>query len=124
VGTWRILFVCTANLNRSVTAEGLFKNWAGVETKSAGTTEWAANPLTQEVCAWADQIFVMEEYHRKQVLGRCGGAAEIACKIVLLGIEDVYFFNDPELVRLLLKLVPPYMPPDILLQNKEKNTCE
>ena len=51
-----ILFVCTGNVDRSPTAEGLFKNVGGLEVKSAGTSIAATVPLTRELIEWADEI--------------------------------------------------------------------
>lgn len=55
-----VLFVCTQNRLRSPTAEQVFADWPGVETMSAGLGNEAATPVSPELLAWADTIFVME----------------------------------------------------------------
>lgn len=50
----RILFVCTANRDRSPTAEDLYANDARYEVRSAGTWQYAVTPISDELVAWAD----------------------------------------------------------------------
>ena len=57
----KILFVCTANEERSPTAEMVFKDVPGWETKSAGTSLDAVVPVSRELIDWADRIVVMQE---------------------------------------------------------------
>lgn len=96
--TKRVMFVCTGNMDRSPTAEALLKGREGLEVKSAGTWEGAQTVVSKELINWADIIFVMEEHHR-QALKRIAPEAET--KIIVLGIEDRYLKNDPELVKIL-----------------------
>ena len=104
----KVLFVCTANLQRSPTAEGLFQGWDGVwEAKSAGIMpDPRGKLLTQEFVDWADLIIVMEPTHSEYVTTqfRCNPG-----KIRILKIADKYYRDDPELVRLLQKKVPPIL---------------
>jgi predicted protein tyrosine phosphatase len=67
----KVLFVCTANLQRSPTAERLFQGWKSVwEAKSAGIMpDSEGNPLTQELIDWADLIIVMEPIHNQYIKG-------------------------------------------------------
>ncbi len=93
-----VLFICTANLQRSPTAENLFRNWRGRwETKSAGIMpEPEGTLLTQELIDWADLILVMEPVHAHFV------NAHFKCdpnKVMVLNIADRYFRDDPELIR-------------------------
>lgn len=104
----RVLFVCTANLQRSPTAERLFQGWEGIwEAKSAGIRPGPyGNPLTQELINWADLILVMEPDHNHYIQShfRCDRG-----KIRVLNIADVYFRDDPKLITTLLKKVPPLL---------------
>src|SRR5207245_3140135 len=59
----RILFVCTANVDRSRTAEDLYRDDPRYEVRSAGTAPFATTPLTRELLQWADRVFVMCERH-------------------------------------------------------------
>jgi predicted protein tyrosine phosphatase len=102
----RVLFICSGNLERSPTAEQVFRAWPELDVKSAGTEESAMNPLTGEVIDWADMIFAMEENHKRRVLEINPDAAG---KITVLGIEDVYYRNDPGLIKILRKKVTPYI---------------
>jgi predicted protein tyrosine phosphatase len=101
----KVLFVCTANLQRSPTAENLFEGWEGVwEAKSAGIMpEPHCNPLTQELIDWADVIIVMERMHSEYIHANFQRGAG---KVHVLNIPDRYFRDDPELIRILRERVP------------------
>lgn len=98
----KVLFVCTANLQRSPTAQDLFQNWNEVwQTESAGTTPFPGrNPLTQQLVDWADLIIVMEPHHAEHILVHFKTNPN---KIKVLNIPDRYFRNDPELIQELKK---------------------
>lgn len=104
----KVLFVCTANLQRSPTAEKLFQGWNGLwESKSAGIMpEPDCNPLTQQLIDWADMVIVMEQVHRRYIQSHFHCSAD---KIHVLNIADRYYRDDPELVNLLLSKVPPIL---------------
>lgn len=95
-----ILFVCSQNKLRSPTAEQVFSGNPNIEVFSAGTNNDAVTPLTGELVAWADIIFVMEKAHRTKVqkkLNRFLGGKRLIC----LDIPNEYDFMDPVLVSLL-----------------------
>lgn len=94
------LFVCSQNRLRSPTAEHIFADIPGIATLSAGTKNDADEPLSDELVAWADTIFVMERTHRKKVQAK-HRAALGNTRIVVLDIPDDYEFMDPALVRVL-----------------------
>lgn len=96
----RVLFVCSANLDRSPTAEALFGALPGVEARSAGTLATAARPLDAEIVAWADAIFAMEEKHAAALRERFGDLLQGKAPVVL-DVPDVYRRGDPALVDLL-----------------------
>jgi predicted protein tyrosine phosphatase len=101
----KVLFVCTANLQRSPTAETMFQGWKGIWiAKSAGIMpDPTRNPLTQELIDWANVIIVMEPIHSHYI------TSHFQCnpdKIRLLNIPDRYFRDDPELMTLLRRKVP------------------
>ena len=104
-----ILFICTQNRLRSPTAEQVFADWPGVETQSAGLGNEAGNPVTPELLAWSDLIFVMEQAHRNKLSTKfrkhLGGK-----RIVCLDIPDDYAYMDPALVRLLRQKVERFLP--------------
>jgi len=104
-----VLFICSQNRLRSPTAEQVFADWPGVETSSAGLNNGAENPVTPELVAWADLIFVMEPAHRSKLASKF--KAHLRDKrVICLDIPDDFEFMDPELVRLLQARVPRYLP--------------
>lgn len=103
-----ILFVCSQNRLRSPTAEQVFSKRRDIEVESAGTNHDADNPLTHELVAWADIIFVMEKAHRAKLQKKFRASLRRA-KVICLDIPDDYAFMDPELVRLLEAKVPKYL---------------
>lgn len=94
----RILFVCTANIDRSATAEDLLRGDDSFEVLSAGTWLHARRKISRELLDWADKIFVMEEHHKDAVLDLKPDAEN---KIILLDIPDAYPKSHPELVKTL-----------------------
>lgn len=104
-----MLFVCSQNRLRSPTAEQVFSRREDLEVDSAGTNQDADNPLTAEMVAWADVIFVMEKAHRSK-LQRRFRAALGGKRVVCLDIPDDYDFMQPELVRLLRTKVSRHLP--------------
>lgn len=105
----RILFICSQNRLRSPTAEQVFADWPGVETASAGLLNEAENPVTPELLAWAELIFVMERAHQRK-LSRQFRAHLRHARIVCLDIPDDYRYMDPALVARLLARVPKWLP--------------
>lgn len=95
-----LLFVCSRNRLRSPTAEVVFSTLPDVTALSAGTSPDAETPLSGDLIAWADLIFVMENQHRRRLNERFSAFLKQK-KIIVLGIADRYSYMDPELVRLL-----------------------
>ncbi|CAN5591353.1 low molecular weight protein tyrosine phosphatase family protein [soil metagenome] len=104
----KVLFVCSQNKLRSPTAEQVFSTWPDLEVDSAGTNQDAENPLTGELVAWADVIFVMEKAHRAKLSK--GFKRHLRARVICLDIPDDYAFMDPELVVLLNARVRPHLP--------------
>lgn len=104
----RALFICTQNRLRSPTAEQVFSQWPGVETASAGIHPSADVPLSPELLAWANIVFVMERAHRAKLTARF--RAHLRDKrVIVLGIPDDYALMDPALIDLLVARVGPYL---------------
>ena len=103
----KLLFVCSANLQRSPTAESLFENNEKYEAKSAGTDVFAINPLTHKTINWADVIFCMEGFHKDFILENFQEANEK--EIINLDISDIYYRNDPELIEILKEKLKKYL---------------
>jgi len=96
----KLLFICTLNLQRSPTAEKIFKD--KYDTKSAGVADTAKVPITYDLLEWADVVFVMEEGHRKFISEKFPNSKK---KIINLDIHDSYYFMDEELVKVLKEKV-------------------
>jgi predicted protein tyrosine phosphatase len=104
----KVLFVCSQNRLRSPTAEQLFSRRPDLEVASAGTNHDAVEPLTHDLVAWADIIFVMEKAHRAKLRQRFRTSLKTA-QVVCLDIPDDYEFMDPALVTLLETRVKRYL---------------
>ena len=107
-GVENVLFVCSRNRLRSPTAEQVFADWPGIETASAGLAPDADQPLTTELIAWADVIFVMERVHRARLGARFGPHIR-GKRVVCLDIADDFDLMDPALVKLLRARVPRHL---------------
>ncbi|MFZ4688300.1 MAG: low molecular weight protein tyrosine phosphatase family protein [Polymorphobacter sp.] len=104
-----VLFVCSQNRLRSPTAEHIFADYPGIAVSSAGTNSDADNPLSTELVAWADIIFVMEKAHRNKMQKKYRAALKSA-RVICLDIPDDYEFMDEALVRLLRTKVSRHLP--------------
>ena len=102
-----ILFLCTANIQRSKTAEEVFRAANNNhQYKSAGLSakyvEKANSTLcTKEMLLWADQIYVFEQQHIDRIKKHTSDI--YLPKITNLNIPDVYQYFQRELVLLLLE---------------------
>lgn len=100
-----ILFLCTANIQRSKTAELLFQQiYQEHSVKSAGLSRKycernGSTLCTVELLDWAHVVFVMEHRHIERIHENVGSRYDD--KLTNLNIDDVYQFNDAELVQIL-----------------------
>lgn len=92
------LFICTANVQRSPTAEGLFEGIDEVEARSAGIHPLAAKRVYQPAIDWADKIFVMETGHMSFLEKNLDVSGK---EIINLEIPDMYERDDPKLISIL-----------------------
>ena len=104
-----ILFLCSRNRLRSPTAEQVFADWPRIETGSAGLDHDADNPVTPELLAWADTIFMMEHAHRRRLATKFRPWLRNK-RVICLEIPDDYAFMDPDLIVLLRARVPRHLP--------------
>lgn len=99
-----LLFICSRNKRRSLTAEMIWKSDQEFSVKSCGTSPSSRVKVNEKLLSWADIIFVMEKRH-KEILSQ-KYATIIASKIVhVLHIKDVYDLMDEKLVQLLKERV-------------------
>ena len=111
VGNYRIvniLFICSRNRWRSLTAETIFGNNQNHHFKSAGTERSARIRVTEKLIVWADLIFVMEKKHKERLRDKFKSLIDDK-EIVTLDIKDDYKYMDSELVELLESSVSPYL---------------
>ncbi len=91
-----VLFICNQNLNRSKTAEHIFKG--KFQTKSAGL--YNSRPVNERQLSWADVVIVMEDAQRSELAKRFP-RQYMQKRILSLDIPDIYNYGQPELVNAL-----------------------
>ena len=108
----KLLFVCSRNRLRSLTAEKLFDGVPLYQVRSAGTQPGARIVVTEGHIGWADLIFCMEKSHLSRLRQKFPEA--IAGKeVICLHIPDEYEFMQPDLIdELRAKLSPHLTLPD------------
>lgn len=104
----KILFICSKNKWRSLTAEKLFHGFNGYDVRSAGTEDSARIKVNLGHIGWADIIFVMEKKHCRKIKEKF--AYDLNNKtIICLDISDDYQFMDQELIEILKSRVSEYI---------------
>ena len=103
-----ILFVCSENKLRSVTAEIVFSDHAKINALGAGTNRDAETTVTGDLIEWADVILVMEKTHKNKVAKKFKDLLK-GKKLAVLDIPDNYDVMDEELVAILKARVPRYL---------------
>ncbi len=103
-----ILFVCTKNQLRSLTAEQIFKKDPRLSIRSVGTASDARRKVIKADLDWADMIFVMEKKHQ-EILQTRFPTQTTAKQMVCLNIPDQYEYMDEELVDILKESVCEYL---------------
>jgi predicted protein tyrosine phosphatase len=86
----KILFICSQNINRSLTAERIFRD--EFDTRSAGV--YTAEILKSKI-DWADFIVVMELEHKEELMKQYPFCKK---QIFILFIPDNYYFMNVKLV--------------------------
>ena len=105
----KILFVCSRNRRRSLTAETIFKGEPAWDVRSAGTEESARIKVTAGQLGWADVIVVMEKRHKERLRQKYPGALAVK-SCVCFFIADDYEFMDPNLIELLREKMLEHFP--------------
>ncbi len=109
----RILFICSANKQRSKTAEDYFSSkYTNFHFTLAGTNikmcvHEGTNPITIDILEQSDLIFVMENSHKKEVKDFING--EFKKEIIVLNIPDLYKYYQKELIEALEDRIIPYL---------------
>ena len=108
-----LLFLCSQNRRRSLTAEKVFQRLDGYAVRSAGTEKNARVKVTFGLLGWADIILCMEKKHVRRIRDKYNDILS-GKKIICLIIYDDYEFMDEELVGILQSSVS-----DVLFINSE-----
>lgn len=95
-----ILFVCTINKMRSLTAETIYLKDDRFQVKSAGTDKGATTYISRDLLEWADYIIVMEKEHRNKIR-KIYPDLYLKKRIICLYIPDEYNYMDDQLIELL-----------------------
>ena len=104
----KMLFICSRNRQRSLTAEHIFDDVANHQVRSAGTEPQARIRVTAGHIGWADVIFVMEKRHLDRLRAKYAEPLR-GKRIVCLHIPDSYAYMDAKLIALLKRAVEPYL---------------
>ena len=96
----KILFVCTANIDRSPTAEHIYSDTSDLEVKSAGISDYARTPISLELIEWADVILCMEKKHKTKIEKLFSAITEKKV-IDFLDIPDNYRYMNIDLVNII-----------------------
>jgi predicted protein tyrosine phosphatase len=109
----QLLFICSQNRWRSLTAERLFDGHPMVQARSAGTEPGARVRVAAGHLGWAEVVFVMEKRHADRL--RAKFADELRGRMVVnLRIPDNYQFQDAALVAVLRERLHAYFGHDLL----------
>lgn len=101
----KILFICSANKQRSKTAEDYFASkYDAHEFLSAGTNikicrKEGTTVLTEDLLEWAAVVYVMENRHLEQIQKHA--SSNCYQKIKVLEIPDIYKYYDSNLITIL-----------------------
>lgn len=104
----KILFICSQNRWRSLTAEKMYAGFPGYQVRSAGTEQNARIRVNNGHIGWADLIFVMEKRHKDRLQERF--AEELQGKqLICLHITDDYQFMNSNLQEVLKERLKPHI---------------
>ena len=93
----KVLFVCSRNRRRSLTAETIFKGSPRWDVRSVGTEEAARVKVTPGHLGWADVVVVMEKRHKERLFQKFPEAmANKSC--VCFFIPDEFEYMDEQLI--------------------------
>lgn len=95
-----ILFVCSQNKRRSLTAEKILDGTNGHCVRSAGTEKNSRIKVTSGLVSWADVVFCFEKKHLRR-LNEKYGEELYGKKTVTMNVSDEYEFMDEELQEII-----------------------
>lgn len=104
----KLLFVCSQNRLRSLTAEKFFEGFPLYKVRSVGTQPDARIVVTEGHLGWADVIFCMEKSHLNRLRRKFPEAMQ-GKRVICLNIPDDFEFMDPELIEEFRAKLAPYL---------------
>lgn len=104
----KVLCICTGNKDRSPTAAAICSQFPNLEVRSAGTSLYAINPLTEDMVCAADVLVVMEREHAEHIREHYPEALDDK-PLYCLDIPDEYRGMAPELMCLLKEKLAPIL---------------
>ncbi len=105
----KILFVCSRNQRRSLTAEKIFCGVPGWDVRSVGTADGARIKVTDGHLGWADVVVMMEKRHKEHLREKFPGMLDDKPCICLF-IPDDYEFMEEALTVLLREKMREHFP--------------
>jgi predicted protein tyrosine phosphatase len=93
----KLLFVCSQNRMRSLTAEKMYEGFPGCAVKSAGAEPSARIRVNEGHVGWADIVFIMEK-KRGEMLREKFGEALDGKPLICLRIPDEYRYMEEALI--------------------------
>lgn len=103
-----ILFVCSQNKRRSLTAEKILDGVNGHQVRSAGTEKNSRVKVTPGLVGWADLIFCFEKKHLHRLKEKYSDELNDK-KIVTMNIGDDYEYMDEELQDIIIGFFDEYV---------------
>lgn len=104
----RVLFVCTQNKVRSLTAEHLYRVRPDLEVKSCGTATFAKNQLSKDLLNWAEAVFTFDE-SQMEVIAKNFSVEAQGRPVICLGLPDIFTYKSDALVVKLTAKIEPYL---------------
>jgi len=105
----KLLFICSRNEVRSLTAERLFDHSTQYQARSAGTQPQARVKVTAGLIGWADLILVMERAHERRLEERFSEALA-GKRVICLHVPDDFQFMEPALMAELESRLAAHLP--------------
>ncbi|MCX6883724.1 MAG: protein tyrosine phosphatase [Verrucomicrobia bacterium] len=93
----KLLFICSQNKIRSLTAEHMLQGVPGYSVKSAGTEPRSRIRVNEGHIGWADIIFVMEKKHLR-ILEDNFQETLNGKRLICLNIPDEFIYMEPDLI--------------------------
>ncbi|HMF85219.1 MAG TPA: hypothetical protein VK598_02590 [Nitrospiraceae bacterium] len=104
----KLLFVCSQNKLRSLTAEKFFEGSPHYQVRSVGTQPDARIVITEGHLGWADIIFCMEKSHVNRLQRKFRDVLR-GKRVICLHIPDDFEYMDPDLLDEFRAKLPAYV---------------